>query len=288
MLPNFLVIGAEKAGTTWLYNVLGRHPDIFLPEIKELSFFNKRDSNLNITNHYVRLGLPWYREFFKQVGTERAAGDISPMYLCDRDAPARIAKTLPGVKLIALLRDPVERAASHYWMAHNKRHVSDSLPDVIERKDEAVVQRGLYGNQIELYLRHFPRENMLILIYEEVMSERETALREICRFLGVDPNLVPASNVSRKVNAATSYRMPWLYNASVALATRLRRIPILSWLPRFLKRSGFNEKVKALNAVEFDKPALTQEERLALRTFYAADREKLEALLGRKIEAWPR
>lgn len=287
MLPNFLIIGAQKAGTTWLYDVLRHHPDIFLPDTKELSFFNGHHSNLERNDNFVRLGPGWYENFFRFRRDERAVGDISPMYLCDAEAPGRIAQMLPDVRLIAVLRDPVERAASHYWMAYNKKHVAGDLDTVISRNDEAIVVRGLYGPQIERYLRHFPRENMLILIYEEVMSEKEAALGEICRFLGVDPDLMPGSNIDRKVNPATSYRMPWLYNASVAFAARLRAIPFLSWLPRLLKRSGFNEKVKALNTVAFDKPELSEQQRHALRRFYAADRERLEKLLGRKIGAWP-
>src|SRR5690606_19149476 len=121
MLPNFLVIGAQKAGTTWLYDVLRRHPDIFLPETKELSYFCQLDSDGNELNHFSRLDLAWYEGFFSAQDTETAIGEISPMYLCDEMAPRRIASTFPSIKLIAALRDPVERAASEYWMTFNKR-----------------------------------------------------------------------------------------------------------------------------------------------------------------------
>lgn len=288
MFPNFLIIGAEKAGTTWLYDVLRRHPDIFLPDTKELSFFNGRHSDLKSNDKFVRLGPGWYENFFRFRRDESAVGDISPMYLCDTEAPARIAQMLPDVRLIAVLRDPVERAVSHYWMAYNKRHVTDSLGAVISRNDEAIIVRGLYGAQIERYLRHFPRENMLVLIFEEVMADRDRALDRLCHFLGVDPALQPRDGLHRASNPATAYRWRWLHTTSVKAASALRATRALSWLPRLLKRSGFNNRVKALNAVEFDKPELTEEERHTLRSLYAADRERLEELLGRKIEAWPR
>ena len=105
MLPNFLVIGGEKCGTSWLYDVLLRHSDIYLPDTKELGFFNRRESNLNVTDYYVRLKLPWYQDFYVAYAGETAVGDVSPMYLCDEMAPERIATTLPAAKLIAVLRD---------------------------------------------------------------------------------------------------------------------------------------------------------------------------------------
>lgn len=288
MLPNFLVIGAEKAGTTWLYDVLRRHPDVFLSDTKELCYFNRRDSNLRMSDYFCRLDRSWYEDFFSEHKGQRAIGDVSPMYLCDDAAPARIAATLPDAKLIAILRDPVERAHSHYWMARNKQHLTGELMEVIAGEDEAVIKRGLYGEQLEAYLSLFPRSQILILIFEEVMQDREQAVARICRFLEVDEACLSDENLQESVNPATAYRSAWLYNVSVAVATRLRQSPFLSWLPRLLKKAGFNEKVKSLNAMDFRKPSLTAEERSTLRRYYAGDRGKLEGLLGREIEAWPR
>lgn len=288
MLPNFLVIGAEKAGTTWLYEVLRQHPHVFLPDTKELCYFNRLDSNLQVSDYFHRLDRSWYEEFFSEHRNQPAIGDVSPMYLCDDAAPARIAATLPGAKLIAILRDPVERAHSHYWMARNKEHLTESFAEVIARKDEAVIKRGLYGEQLEVYFSLFSPSQILILIFEEVMADRREALARVCRFIGVDEDGLSDANLDESVNPATAYRSAWLYNASVTLATRFRQSALLAWLPRLLKKTGFNAKVKSLNAVDFRKPPLTEEERAALRQYYAGDRERLERLLGRKIEAWPR
>ncbi|MEQ8268831.1 MAG: sulfotransferase [Parvibaculum sp.] len=287
MLPTFFVIGAEKAGTTWLYEILSRHPDIFLPETKELSYFNQLDSNLKVSDYFTQLKRSWYEDFFAARRTENAVGDISPMYLCDEAAPRRIADTVPGAKLIAILRDPVERAASHYWMAHNKRHIAESLAETIARRHDAVIKRGLYGRQLTRYLECFPRSQILILVFEEAMADRERALAAICRFIGVDPSAQPEEGLEEASNPATAYRWPWLYNASVGVATALRQAPLLSWIPRLLKKAGFNKLVKNANAVDFSKPPLTEEQRRDLRDYYAPDRECLEALMGRKIYVWP-
>lgn len=290
MLPNFLIIGGEKCGTTWLYDVLKRHPDIYLPDTKELAYFNRRDSNLIETDNFARMNVGWYEKFFEDARTESAAGDISPMYLCDDLAPQRISDTVPAAKLIVTLRDPVDRAISHYWMAHNKRHIPTDLEleDVVTGRHEAIVQRGLYSEQLERYFSLFPRDQILILIFEEMMSDRAGTIAEICRFIGVDPSQMPSEGLDEAVFASTAYRAPWLHNASVAAATALRATPALSWIARSLKRSGFNDKVKSINAKGFSKPPLPDALRTELRVYYAKDRKKLETLLGRKIDAWPR
>ena len=288
MLPDFLVIGAEKCGTSWLYDALGRHPDIYLPDTKEVSFFNRRETNLKTSDYFVALRLPWYERFYDAYSGEGAAGDVSPMYLCDEEAPGRIAATIPSAKLIAILRDPVERVASHYWMAYNKKHVTESLEEVVTGRHEAIVRRSLYGEQIGRYFSHFRREQILVLIFEEVMSDRRRALETICDFIGVDSARLPDVDFDEVIFPSTSYRLPLLHSASVALATALRTSPFLDWIPRLMKKAGFNQWVKQANSVEFSKPPLPQHLRDDLNAFYAEDREKLEALLDRKIETWPR
>jgi len=288
MLPNFLVIGAEKAGTTWLYDTLKQHPDIFLPDTKELSYFNRLDSNLKPSDYFVTLPLKWYEDFFSDRAHEHATGDISPMYICDTEAPARIAKTLPNAKLIAILRDPIERAASQYWMAKNKRHISASLEEVVASRHPAIIQRGLYADQIKRYMDFFSRSQLLVLIFEEVMSDRNSAIEKICGFIGVDPERLSRDRLDIAVNAAAAYKWPWIYNASVTAATALRKMRFLSWVPRLLKKTGLNEYVKVINAREFEKPLLNENLKADLCAYYAEDRIRLEAFLGRRIECWTR
>src|SRR5690348_11928752 len=96
VLPNFLVIGVEKGGTTWLHTQLKKHPEIFLPNTKEVHFFNKYNSNF-VAHDYFKFGLDWYREFFKDYEGQQAIGEVTPMYICDAEAPLRIKQTLPDV-----------------------------------------------------------------------------------------------------------------------------------------------------------------------------------------------
>ena len=112
-LPNFLCIGAERSGTTWLYEVLKIHPEVYLyPYIKEINFFSE---------HYQK-GLNWYKQFFNgsRKSSYKAIGDISPQYFHEKEAASRIAQDLPNIRLILFLRNPVNRAFSEYKI-HNKK-----------------------------------------------------------------------------------------------------------------------------------------------------------------------
>jgi sulfotransferase family protein len=186
MLPNFLIIGAAKSGTTSLYHYLRSHPQVFMPQVKEVTFFTDRHWNN---------GVEWYEKHFE--GAERAAavGEASPaytMYPVHRDIPARIAQILPTVRLIYLLRDPIERMRSHYI-----DHVAHGL-------NEGPIEKALvtypiylntsrYATQIELFLNHFSRERLLILTSEQLRFAREQTLQRIFAFIGVDPHPITAA-----------------------------------------------------------------------------------------------
>ena len=110
MLPTFIGIGAQRAGTTWAYNCLAEHPQVFMTAKKELHFFYA---------HYDR-GLAWYEEQFAGAGAAKASGEISPDYMYNTDALDNIARDLPDVKLFAILRNPIDRAISAYALRHER------------------------------------------------------------------------------------------------------------------------------------------------------------------------
>jgi hypothetical protein len=197
-LPDFLIIGAQKAGTTALYTYLRRHPSITGPAWKEVSFFDRQ---------YTR-GAAWYRGNFPLRSSGRTVGEASPSYLFHPLAPQRVAALLPDVKLIAILRDPVDRAYSHYRhevaLGREQLSFEDALAAEEERTagevermiadpgyfsrgwwDHTYVSRGLYAVQLERWLAAFTRDRLLVLTNDE-LSERpaETYARTL-RFLGV-------------------------------------------------------------------------------------------------------
>ncbi|RLF46358.1 MAG: hypothetical protein DRN29_05205 [Thermoplasmata archaeon] len=184
MLPNFLICGASKSGTTTLQEVLCTHPDIFMPKKKrangrEIHFFNN-DKNF-------AKGIEWYEKQFEGWNGEKAIGEKTPSYLCTPCVPERIHKFLPDVKLIFILRHPVDRAYSEYWMKRRNgiedREFEDAYMDYVDE--------GKYSVHLMRYKKYFSDDQMLIIILKELKERPLDVYRRIFRFLGVDENFIP-------------------------------------------------------------------------------------------------
>ncbi len=233
--PNFLIIGSQKAGTTSLYHVLRQHPQIYLPPRKEINFF--------FHDHLYRRGLDWYAAHFAdRPPTARVWGEASPGYICHPAAPRRIAEALPQVKLILTVRHPVRRAYSQYW--DNRRHLSEPLTfaEAADRYLEEDYQpgrrgyfsRAVYIRYIRRYLDLFPRENLLVLVFEDLQRDPAAFYRRIFRFLGVEADF--QADFTQRRNASRIWRNP-LYryflhhpHATRYLPPRARRL--VTWGPQ--------------------------------------------------------
>jgi len=203
-LPDFLVIGAQKAGTTALYAYLRWHPGIAGPSWKEVSFFDR---------HWWR-GEAWYRGQFPLRAGERLVGEASPSYLFHPLAPERARRLVPGVKLVALLRDPVDRAYSQYQheVALGREPLSfedalaaedDRLRGEVERLvadprafsrawwDHSYASRGRYAEQLQRWLAVFPREQLLVVRTEDLGQRPAETYATILSFLGAEPHDLP-------------------------------------------------------------------------------------------------
>lgn len=185
-LPNFLVIGAMKSGTTSLFHYLQSHPEVFMSPLKEVDFFA---GEINWGR-----GLDWYRRQFSGAGPETIAiGEASTSYTKYPEytgVPDRIGATLPDVRLIYVVRDPVERIRSHYQ--HRSLTGAERSPiEIAVLKDPRYVDCSRYAFQIEQYLRVFPREALKVVSSEGLRSNREQTVRDIYGFLGVDATVVP-------------------------------------------------------------------------------------------------
>jgi hypothetical protein len=205
-LPDFLIIGAQKAATTSLYAYLAQHPQILRSRPKEIFFFDGGDNPQ--VNTYLK-GEAWYRSHFplqKKLANGSVTFEASTTYLFNPLVPERIHLMLPQVKLIALLRDPTERAISHYF--HEKRKGKETLPlkEALAAEEgrlagikgnykseefmcHAYKTRGLYCEQIQRFLNVFPKEQMLILNNDDFASNPDKTLQEIFEFTGVDPQV---------------------------------------------------------------------------------------------------
>lgn len=286
MRPHFLIIGAEKAGTTWLHDVLSAHPDLFLPSTKEIHYFNRFDSNRNVTDNFARRDQAWYESHFKEAKPGQILGEATPMYLCDPDAPNRILETLPDARFIVILRNPVSRALSHYRMARAKQHIAEDLDALIKARDPRVLERGLYGAQLSRWMSIFPAERFLVLFFEEVMADQSTALTQIANWLGVDAKPLLGARPEESRNAASGYRSARLYNGSVKAARALRNFPLTRGLAARLKASGLYDFVKTANQAAPEAHSLSDGQRATLQQFYQEDTASLSALIGRPSLPW--
>lgn len=209
MLPNFLLIGAQKAGTTALSYYLSQHPQVYMSPVKEPGFFAFEEQSPNFSGpndyqsfRFVTTDLNEYQQLFAAVGSEKAIGEASTWYLYHPDAPNRIRHYIPDVKLIAVLRNPVDRAFSSYMhLVKQGREPLASFKDALAQEEKRInagweylwhyKQMGLYANQIKRYQKRFKYSQLKIFLYEDLDIYPEKVLREIFSFLEIENEFVP-------------------------------------------------------------------------------------------------
>lgn len=271
-LPDFLIIGAAKAGTTSLWRWLGAHPDVYVPHEKEVHFFD-RD---------VRwaLGPAWYATHFDGAGDAKRVGEATPEYLTTPAAPARVAAIVPHAQLIVVLRDPVDRAYSHYWHVRAWGGEPRTFEEVVEatlRGDPGVrnyLGHGRYLEHLKRYEEHFPRKQFLALRFEDVVDRPRAAFADVCRFLSV-PDVAPR-NLGVRYNQHNSLRSRWLRFYLMDGMRLWRRTPRLA---RVIDR---------LNTQEREYPPMEPRVRALLTDYYADANAALGTYLDWDLSTWSR
>jgi len=269
--PNFLCIGAQKAGTTLLFDILRRHPDIYLPDSKELHFFDRDEE--------FAKGFAWYQDtYFREADNHRCVGEVTPSYIFFENAPERIFRALgPDIKILVSLRHPVDRACSHYWMQFKRGF--EMLPFMKALAKEparmgrsyrdktrfSYISRGFYAEQVTRYLKYFPPENMKYIFFEELVRDLPGTIRDIIEFLGCDPDRLPGSDIAGKINSSR-----------LTLPQYLKAV-ILNWpyvaMPSF-RRAGY------------DYPPLKIKYQNMILGKYRDDLRSLQSLINRDLEIW--
>ncbi len=284
-LPNFLIIGAPKAGTTGLYYTLRQHPQIFLSDPKEPFYFLPPEKQHDIKN------MADYLALFSNIPDGKVAiGEASVHYLGNPASPKMIYNALPKARLIAILRQPADRTYSHYLMyrREGKEDISDfstiiqSLenPDISIKRKMDYLEDSLYSVSLKRYLSLFPREQMLIFLYEDWKTRPDEVLQKIMAFLGVDASI---NLMVKNENVTMKPRLPGLFNFLNSPQT------IKNLLKKVIPYRWGKEVINRINQVLlFKSPPLNPTDRHRLTKVFRSDIIELQDLIGRDLSSWLR
>lgn len=287
-LPNFLCVGAGKSGTTSLQNILKQHPDIYLPAVKETTFF--RDEN-----KYGK-GIEFYeKRFFSAHTGQKAIGEIDPGYLTCERAPERLHKQLGGeIKLIFMLRNPLDRAYSHYLMTLRRGYETEGFEKALllepermkrgnfEQEHFSYRDGGGYATHIQRYLQYFDIDKMMFIIFEkDFLQERWRTICGILNFLGVE--IFPLI-VDIKSNPA---RMPRSESLRDLLGNRTFRRILRLVVPFRQMRDKLLVSISEMNMKPFHpQPIEASARKYLIERYFAKEIEQLERIIGRDLHFW--
>lgn len=297
VLPNFLIIGAAKAGTTSLYYYLKQHPEVFMSDLKEPHFFSFEGEKLNFRragnladpiNETAITNLNNYCDLFKDVSDHKAIGEASPSYLHTPKAADRIKFYIPEAKLIAILRHPVERAYSAF-LGQYLNSIEKGMPYLSDfseaiHSEERFIQEnwtpiffykklGFYYEQLKYYYNTFPSEKIHVCLNEDLQKSPLEVLQQIYQYLGVNSSFIPDTSTRAGVSG----------------------VPKNQALYRFLKQSSIKKILKPIlpkgigqrfEKQMLNKPKMSPEIRQELLDLYREDILKLQDLIHRDLSSW--
>ncbi len=280
-LPNFIVGGALKAGTTSLNYYLGQHPDVYMSPFKEPRYFaydpdgpTNGDGGL----HFPVTTLEQYAKLFAGVTNEKAVGEVSPHYIISPIAPRLIHDTLPGVRLIFSLRHPLKRAYSVYWQAvrlgNENRPVEQALTEAEHR-----VRNGRYFALLQNWYATFDPAQIKVILFDDLAHDALGVFQDVCRYLDVDDTFVPDLTIRNKGGALKNQRLGRFYE-------QLKSSPLKQALDPLVPER-LRDRVNDMRSQNFEEPPpIPPAVAERLHAYYRADIEQLENFLGRDLSAW--
>ena len=286
---NFIGIGVQKAGTSWLAEALNEHPDVYIHPKKEAHYFNKEKFYLN-KYHY---------EWSFKNNNESITGDITPAYISEKNVPKRIFDSLgKDMKFLVIFRNPVDRAYSHYLHSKRDDYEIENFEVALELevsrlnkyKDQAdylyylkhsYVQQGLYAEMLERYLQYFSLDNFLFIHFEdELLKKRDLTISNILDFLEVDNSIL--LNTDIRSNPSSKER-----SKSIKKLMNKRgwfRDIIKFMVPSKQLRQIINNKIQRINITEFKAQQLSEEVKSELlEKYFRKDISHLEKILNKKM-----
>lgn len=294
-VPDFIIAGAGKSGSTSLWHYLREHPEICMARQKEPLFFtevtgirNGGDFRAPTRSGQYQRGKDWYCSLFDHCSERQLTGEASVSYFYVPDVPALIREEVPDVKLLFLLRDPVDRFYSHYWQTlKGNRDVPDDFGQFVENPDHFYFRVFEWGSSYKQHLQRFqgffPPEQLEILFHDDLVTQPEEVLDQCCRFLGVADEFRP-DNLGQKFNPASLPRSDVVQK----LLQWVRGSPMKRFLPRRIREtvSAFVSYLSEFNKTEIDYDPMAPHLRRRLLQRFLEDVEYVEKLSGRDLTAW--
>ena len=292
-LPNFLIIGAAKGGTTTIFNVLQQHPEVYLHPIKEVGFFWAFGQDIiiqgpgaELLKHRIVNDLDQYQALFSHAN-QKAVGEATVRYLSDPNSPGLIHRFIPEAKLIVSLRQPADRAFSAF--VRNLRDGLETIHDFASAVDAerqglrtgwvfgGYLEKGFYSKHLSRYLEFFDRSQMHISLIEDLRDNPQNLMHDIFQFLDVDD--VFEADLSHHYNVSGVIRNPLLrliWTRSNQLKAFIRPL-----LPARLRQKASEWMIR-----DVEKPVFPPETRAELTEYYRQDIDQLQGLLGRDLSHW--
>lgn len=308
-LPDFIIAGAMKCGTTTLHNILNEHPDVFIPD-SEIHFFDMDDIiehpefNFYQNNNWIHPDInndyhkywQWYSEFFAEAEENMIIGEDSTGYLASKYAPKRIAQQKKNIKIIIILRNPIDRAYSHYW--HNLRagRLSHTFENTIRYYPNTILRRSCYFEQLSRYYKYFPDKDLKVIIFEDFIKNKKQYIKDICTFINVTHDQIPEKSIDKHSNKARMPLFPkmqlisnklnrdagnWLYRGHFPFYQK--KIEKRKTLPRLIRNlhNSLNPKI------DKKPPKMNPDTRRFLKEYFLKELAGIEKLIGDKaLRIW--
>jgi hypothetical protein len=274
-LPNLVVIGGAKTGSTSLHHYLSRHPDVFMSPKKEVRFFS---------DHFEK-GASWYRSHFRDAGAFAIRGETSPQYTAFPQVagvPERMHGLIPGAKLIYIVRDPLARMWSHFAFVTPVTDPVEFRRALTPLDTNPFVAGSRQCWQLEQYLPYFPLETILILSNEDLRRNRRATLARVFRFLGVEETFY-SGDCEVELNVSTG--VPREHSALSKLVAAVADLHLGRWIPA---RIGVPIRNRALRLFSRppSEPLLDAEMEERLREIFSKDASRLRQITGLLFEHW--